>query len=286
MYSKEFESKIKRYVGGGSITPQQRKELHYDANEQDIDEEELDIVIDGYIYLAQHHMLDTSTLLYTEQKREVDTPVSVYPTDEGFNFRKFLELIIHYKWARLVAIVVLGIVFFPFIAVLLLEIISLFQPSSSTERTTARNDSTAIIVNVPNSKENAGSENTTDTSEQIDNSEAKPSTNQEDNTAQEASEAKADNENDEYDTNHLEFVAEESSTRELVHQDVVGMSKSDLRILRNWIYAKHGYIFKSSDLRKYFSNKSWYSPKYADVSSRLSKIERRNVQFIKCYEED
>ena len=89
-----------------------------------------------------------------------------------------------------------------------------------------------------------------------------------------------------YDTNRIEFVAEEASTRELVHQDVVGMSKSDLRILRNWIFAKHGYIFKSKDLRKYFSNKSWYTPKYADVNSHLSKTERRNVQFIKCYEDN
>lgn len=31
MYSKEFESKIKRYVGNGNISPQQRKELHEEA---------------------------------------------------------------------------------------------------------------------------------------------------------------------------------------------------------------------------------------------------------------
>ena len=50
MYSKEFESKIKRYVGNGNISPQQREELHEEAEEYKIDDEELDIVIDGYIY--------------------------------------------------------------------------------------------------------------------------------------------------------------------------------------------------------------------------------------------
>ena len=62
MYSKEFESKIKRYVGNGNISPQQREELHEEAEEYKIDDEELDIVIDGYIYLAQHQMLDLSLI--------------------------------------------------------------------------------------------------------------------------------------------------------------------------------------------------------------------------------
>ena len=93
MYSKEFESKIKRYVGNGNISPQQREELHEEAEEYKIDDEELDIVIDGYIYLAQHQMLDNATA-YREDRQEqkIDTPIVEYPTDDGFNFRKFLQL--------------------------------------------------------------------------------------------------------------------------------------------------------------------------------------------------
>ena len=90
MYSKEFESKIKRYVGNGNISPQQREELHEEAEEYKIDDEELDIVIDGYIYLAQHQMLDNATAYRVDsQKQKIDEPSVEYPTDEGFNFKDF-----------------------------------------------------------------------------------------------------------------------------------------------------------------------------------------------------
>lgn len=284
MYSKEFESKIKRYVGNGNITPQQRKELHEEAEKYKIDDEELDIVIDGYIYLAQHQMLDNATAYRVDsQKQKIDKPSVEYPTDDGFNFKDFIQLIIHNKWARLLAIAVLIVVFFPVIAVLLLGVVSLFQPSSETEKSTTRTDSTEIVVNTPDEAD----KNTTDSNEQADSSMAEKSTNNnDDNSENDISEADDSNENDDYDTGRLKFVAKEASARELVHQDIVGMSKNDLRILRNWLYAKHGYIFKSADLRNYFNNMSWYAPKYTDVTSRLSKVERRNVQFIKCYEEE
>ena len=92
MYSKEFESKIKRYVGNENISLQQRAELHEEAGEYKIDDEELDIVIDGYIYLAQHQMLDNATA-YREDRQEqkIDTPIVEYPTDDGVNYRKFLQ---------------------------------------------------------------------------------------------------------------------------------------------------------------------------------------------------
>lgn len=72
--------------------------------------------------------------------------------------------------------------------------------------------------------------------------------------------------------------------REVTANDIGYMTKEDLRIMRNWIYARHGYIFKSRDLKEYFSQYSWYSPRYSDVSSQLSKIEKRNVEFIKRHE--
>lgn len=59
-----------------------------------------------------------------------------------------------------------------------------------------------------------------------------------------------------------------------------------LRILRNAIYARHGYIFKSQDLKRYFSQYSWYNPRYSNVESSLSSIEKKNVQYIKFLEND
>lgn len=73
--------------------------------------------------------------------------------------------------------------------------------------------------------------------------------------------------------------------RLLTENDVIGLSKKDLRIMRNWIYARHGYIFKRKDLQMYFSKFEWYHAKYTDIPyNLLSDIEQKNIEFIKRYE--
>lgn len=67
--------------------------------------------------------------------------------------------------------------------------------------------------------------------------------------------------------------------------DLRGLSKSQLRILRNTIYARHGRKFKSKDLQNYFRGFSWYSPRYDEISpSSLSAVEKHNIQLIQRYE--
>ncbi len=59
------------------------------------------------------------------------------------------------------------------------------------------------------------------------------------------------------------------------------LPKEQLRYLRNLVYAKHGYIFKSEDLKNYFENFSWYrpNPKFSeDDFSREEKIFIKSVQ--------
>lgn len=73
--------------------------------------------------------------------------------------------------------------------------------------------------------------------------------------------------------------------RKVTEADLAGKSPDELRILRNAIFAHHGYIFKSADLKEYFSNFSWYQPQYADVNDRLSKLEQQNIAFIKKHED-
>ena len=63
-----------------------------------------------------------------------------------------------------------------------------------------------------------------------------------------------------------------------------GYSRSDARVLRNAIFARHGYRFKSQDLKDYFNQFSWYMPRFADVTSHLSEVERENIQFLKSLE--
>ncbi len=73
--------------------------------------------------------------------------------------------------------------------------------------------------------------------------------------------------------------------RLLSENDVIGLSKRELRIMRNWIYARHGYSFRSQDLQNYFSQFEWYHPKYTEIPyNLLSDIEQRNIELIKRYE--
>lgn len=74
------------------------------------------------------------------------------------------------------------------------------------------------------------------------------------------------------------------STSYVSYNDLAGKSGSQLRIMRNYIYARHGYRFKSKDLQRYFAQYSWYSPMYSNVDHMLNKIERSNVQTISAYE--
>jgi hypothetical protein len=54
--------------------------------------------------------------------------------------------------------------------------------------------------------------------------------------------------------------------------------------MRNEIFARHGYIFKTNDMKLYFESQAWYSPKYEDVTSFLTEIEKGNIELIKRYE--
>jgi hypothetical protein len=57
-------------------------------------------------------------------------------------------------------------------------------------------------------------------------------------------------------------------------------SANELRLMRNEIFANHGYIFKSDDLRKYFSQQLWYNPSFENVDHLLTDIEKHNVNLI------
>ena len=73
------------------------------------------------------------------------------------------------------------------------------------------------------------------------------------------------------------------SSHELTDSEVSQFSKEELRILRNALYAMHGHVFKSPDLREYFMSFSWYSP-VGDASNKLTPIEKKNLVTIQRYE--
>jgi hypothetical protein len=75
----------------------------------------------------------------------------------------------------------------------------------------------------------------------------------------------------------------EGSTRLLTADDLAGKSPWELKVMRNEIYARHGYIFKNTELRDYFEKQSWYKPVSDDVTNLLSDVEKRNADFLKNY---
>jgi len=59
--------------------------------------------------------------------------------------------------------------------------------------------------------------------------------------------------------------------------------RDKLRILRNELFAFHGYKFNAPDLRNYFEKKEWYKP--TDLTSeqifnQLTEIEKHNISLI------
>lgn len=71
----------------------------------------------------------------------------------------------------------------------------------------------------------------------------------------------------------------------LTPDDVYYLSATELRILRNTIYARHGRRFKDAKLRRYFSQFDWYYPTRNEISpSELSETEKHNISLIQSFE--
>jgi uncharacterized membrane protein YvbJ len=81
-----------------------------------------------------------------------------------------------------------------------------------------------------------------------------------------------------------DYILPDSDKRVLSEEDIATLTKGQLRLARNEIYARHGYVFKSADLQKYFSSKSWYNadPSY---NTSLNEVEKENVKLLKARED-
>lgn len=86
--------------------------------------------------------------------------------------------------------------------------------------------------------------------------------------------------------NQWEFVFYDSDTRYLTHQEVNDLTQETLRIAKNEIYARHGRIFTSDDLKAYFESTSWYEgtiPAEQFDESIFNPIEKANILLIQSY---
>lgn len=68
--------------------------------------------------------------------------------------------------------------------------------------------------------------------------------------------------------------------------DLNGLSRNQLRLIRNTIYAMHGRKFKSAELQDYFNQFDWYEPRVDEVEEyMLTDIDKENLEKIKEYEQ-
>lgn len=66
--------------------------------------------------------------------------------------------------------------------------------------------------------------------------------------------------------------------------ELILLDYPQLRLLRNEIFARHGYIFDSKDLSTYFNSFTWYKPNPGFSESNLSQSERENISLIRRLE--
>lgn len=77
-----------------------------------------------------------------------------------------------------------------------------------------------------------------------------------------------------------EFLLPESNSRILKARELSGLTKAELRIARNEIYARYGWQFESEELAEYFEGKAWYVAGENVDDTVLSDVERANIDLI------
>jgi len=90
-----------------------------------------------------------------------------------------------------------------------------------------------------------------------------------------------------------DFILPFSSERIITSADLVGLSRDELRLARNEIFARHGRMFRDPELDEWFNSKQWYQdiPNKIPADtfdslrpSPLSRIENSNVSTIQSRE--
>lgn len=86
------------------------------------------------------------------------------------------------------------------------------------------------------------------------------------------------------------YIFPDSDKKYLTEDEVLSVDVKKLRIARNEIFARHGYIFKSEDLKEYFENTSWYKGTVKADKFNSDKVfndfEKKNVELIKRVEDE
>lgn len=83
-------------------------------------------------------------------------------------------------------------------------------------------------------------------------------------------------------------IAEESYywDTELITSDTLSwLDRESVMLLRNEIYARHGYVFHNNEIQAYFESKPWYQANPNFNENLLNQVERKNIDTIVLYEQ-
>ncbi len=95
-----------------------------------------------------------------------------------------------------------------------------------------------------------------------------------------------DEETDEYEMVTSAVMEVNASTTRLKKEDVENLYGGDIEVIRNAIYARHGYSFKNRRMRYVFDTYvDWYMPVSTDIRNQLTDVEKANIELLKRYEQ-
>ena len=75
-----------------------------------------------------------------------------------------------------------------------------------------------------------------------------------------------------------------ASTTLLNESDLKNLKKLELEIIRNTIFARHGYTFKKKSFRQFFDPIDWYIPVTDNVSNKLTLLEQKNILLLNRFQ--
>ena len=71
-----------------------------------------------------------------------------------------------------------------------------------------------------------------------------------------------------------------ASKEKLTEKRIKNLRKLDLEIIKNAIYARHGYSFKKQTYRNFFEYTDWYVPVSNNVDTELTPLEKENIALL------
>ncbi|WP_378176856.1 YARHG domain-containing protein [Aquimarina sp. SS2-1] len=70
------------------------------------------------------------------------------------------------------------------------------------------------------------------------------------------------------------------SHRVFSKEELDDRTMDELDVIKNEIFASHGYVFTKKKWQDYFESKTWYIPSDTDAVHKLTEIEKKNIEVI------